>query len=228
MWSCHAWHVAHCSKGCVRLAALYFTDRLIGPADSLARHHATFLHPKAVPMRYWRGLCREASRDTQTSIWLAVHLVRAPNSRIGGHEFGSLVWRQLVALTKKGKFMGVRSFYSGELDVVMSCLICSTLSDRLHNARSLACHWQTHLPNTTFLHPRAVLTLYWRELCREACWDTQTSIWLAVHLVRAHNSRTGGHEFGSLGVWWQLVALTKSGKLSLGSGLSTIFFWYFF
>jgi hypothetical protein len=31
-------------------------------------------------------MCREACRDTQTSTRLARHLVRAPNSRIGGHD----------------------------------------------------------------------------------------------------------------------------------------------
>jgi hypothetical protein len=36
---------------------------------------------------------------TQTSIWLASHLVRASNS--GGHEFESPMRRELCALTKK-------------------------------------------------------------------------------------------------------------------------------
>jgi hypothetical protein len=111
---------------------------------------------------------------------------------------------------------GVRSFYNGDPDVMMSCLTCSTLSVWLPNARRLSRHWQTHLPgrimaglhnapslardwqahlsNATSIHPSAIPTRYWRELCREACRDTQTSIRLASHLVKAPNSRSGGHE----------------------------------
>ncbi len=51
-------------------------------------------------MRYWRELCREACRDSQTSILLARHLVREPNARSGGHEFESPMWWELVALNK--------------------------------------------------------------------------------------------------------------------------------
>ncbi len=55
-----------------------------------------------------------------------------------------------------------------------------------------------------------------RELCREACQDTQTSIRLASYLVREPNSRSGGHEFGR-----ELSALTKVER-SWWSDLSTI------
>jgi hypothetical protein len=41
--------------------------------------------------------------ETRTSIWLASHLVRAPNSRSGGHEFESPMRQELGALTKKRK-----------------------------------------------------------------------------------------------------------------------------
>ncbi len=44
---------------------------------------------------------------------LASHLVRAPNSRSGGHEFGSPVRQELTALTKSGKTLGVRPVYTG-------------------------------------------------------------------------------------------------------------------
>ncbi len=56
--------------------------------------------------------CREACWDTQTSIRLASHLVRVPNSRSGGHEFESPIQREFSARTKSGKTLGVRSFYS--------------------------------------------------------------------------------------------------------------------
>ncbi len=49
---------------------------------------------------------KERERDTQTSIRLASHLVRAPNSRSGGHEFESPVRRQLGALTKMERSLG--------------------------------------------------------------------------------------------------------------------------
>jgi hypothetical protein len=35
---------------------------------------------------------REAYRDNQTSVWLASHLVKAPNSISGGHDFESPLW----------------------------------------------------------------------------------------------------------------------------------------
>ncbi len=49
---------------------------------------------------------------------LASHLVRAPNSRSGGHEFESPMRQELGALFKSGKTLRVRSFYSGDPDVM--------------------------------------------------------------------------------------------------------------
>jgi hypothetical protein len=60
----------------------------------------------------------EKPAKTQTSIRLASHLVRAPNSRSGGCELESPMWRELGALTKSGKILGFRSFYSGDPDVI--------------------------------------------------------------------------------------------------------------
>jgi hypothetical protein len=60
----------------------------------------------------------EKPAKTQTSIRLASHLVKAPNSRFGGHEFESQMRRELRALTKSGKTFGVRSFYSGDPSVI--------------------------------------------------------------------------------------------------------------
>jgi hypothetical protein len=42
---------------------------------------------------------------------LVSHLVRAPISRSGGHEFESPVRQELGALTKSGKTLVIRSFY---------------------------------------------------------------------------------------------------------------------
>jgi hypothetical protein len=53
----------------------------------------------------------DKSAETQTNIRLASHLVRTPNSRSGGHEFETPLWRELGALTKSGKIFGVTSFY---------------------------------------------------------------------------------------------------------------------
>ncbi len=129
-------------------------------------------------------LCREACQDTQTNIRLASHLLECRRTCITrGTDY---CW----------EIPGVRSFYSDDPNVIMSCLTCSTLSVWLpnarciHNDRSL----EHHLSNATSLHPNAVPTMYSRELCREACRDTQTSIRLASHLVRAPNSRSRGHE----------------------------------
>ncbi len=137
---------------------------------------------------------------------------RVPNSR---SEFESLGWRELSALTKVERSLGPGLPAGVNPDVIMSCLICtsSTLSVWLCNARSLACHWRTHLPDVTSLHPSAVPSQYWRELCREACR------WLANHFVTVPNYRSGGHGFESL-VWRKVGALTKVER-SLGSGLST-------
>ncbi len=60
----------------------------------------------------------EKPPKTQTSIRLASHLVRAPNCRSGARELESPMWRELSALTKSGKILGVRSFYSGDPDVI--------------------------------------------------------------------------------------------------------------
>jgi hypothetical protein len=54
----------------------------------------------------------EKPAETQTSIRLAYRLVKAPNSRFGGHEFESPMRRELRALTKSGKILGVRYFYN--------------------------------------------------------------------------------------------------------------------
>jgi hypothetical protein len=60
----------------------------------------------------------EKPAEIQTNIRLASHLVRAPYSRSGGHEFESSVRRELSALTKSGKILGVMTFYSGDPDVI--------------------------------------------------------------------------------------------------------------
>jgi hypothetical protein len=45
------------------------------------------------------GSTVEKPAETQTSIWLASHLVRGPYSRSGGREFESPMLRELGALT---------------------------------------------------------------------------------------------------------------------------------
>ncbi len=49
----------------------------------------------------------EKPAETKTSIRLASHLVRAPNSRSGGLELG--------ALTKSGETLGFRCFYTFDI-----------------------------------------------------------------------------------------------------------------
>ncbi len=50
----------------------------------------------------------EKPAKTQTSISLASHLVKSPYSRSGGREFEAPMRRELGALTKSGKILGVR------------------------------------------------------------------------------------------------------------------------
>ncbi len=82
---------------------------------------------------------------------------------------------QLDLLTESGKALGVRSFYSGDPDVIKSCLTFFTLSVwlRLCIARSLVLR--------IFSIPKCS-TLGIRELCRVACRDSDQ---LASSLVRA-------------------------------------------
>ncbi len=58
------------------------------------------------------GITVEKPAETQPIIWLASHLVRALNSRSGGREFKYPMRRELGALTKSGKTVGIRSFYN--------------------------------------------------------------------------------------------------------------------
>jgi len=93
-------------------------------------------------------------------------------------------------MTEGGKTHWVRSSYSGGSNVIMSCLTCSTQSVWLRNTRSVACQWQTRLPNAiadnTFLlnQPYAQHQLGIGGSTVEKPAETQTSIMLANHLVR--------------------------------------------
>jgi hypothetical protein len=56
---------------------------------------------------------------------------------------------ELSALTKSGKTLGVRSFYSGDLDAMFE-YVAGVIAVFLRNShRSLARHWQNHLPEAT-------------------------------------------------------------------------------
>jgi hypothetical protein len=141
--------------------------------------------------------------------------------------------RELDALTKSGKTFGARSFYNGDTDVIT----WSCQSVRLRNSRSLARHWQTQLSDTTADSTSLLNQAHVQYQSGtggstvEKPAETQTSIRLACHLVRAPNSRSGEHEFETP-MRRELGALTKSGLL--GSGLSTNqyltftvqYFWY--
>jgi hypothetical protein len=94
------------------------------------------------------------------------------------------------ALAESGKSLGVRSFYSGDPDVTCSTL--SSYSCAMHTVLADPLTWQTHLPNAmadnASLYPNAVLMRYWRELHVEKPAETQTSLRLASHLVKAPKS----------------------------------------
>ncbi len=98
----------------------------------------------------------------------------------------------------------------------------------LHNNHSLArhCPWQTHLPDRfTCLPQQSRLHVQYQRGTRgrpvEMPAETpQTSIRLASQLVRAPNSRSGGHEFESL--FCKNSAQGLEVKRPLRSGLSTM------
>jgi hypothetical protein len=112
----------------------------------------------------------------------------------------------------------VRSFYSGDPDVITG----SCQSVWLRNTRSLARHWQTHLSDdkadsTSLLNQAHVQ--YQSGIggsTAEKPAETQTSIELASHLVRAPNLRSGvripnAAELGALNKWlasWMLLCVS--------------------
>ncbi len=86
-----------------QLAAWHATDRLTCLADSIAwQTRQTVLLYKTKPMGSTKAVLegalysREACRETQTSIRLASHLVRAPNSRSGNMSLNPLCGGNLV------------------------------------------------------------------------------------------------------------------------------------
>ncbi len=159
------------------------------------------------PSAAWRGshvnkrcCCREPAQTLRLyHMAIASHLGRAPNSRYGGHEFESPVQREHGALTKVEWSLGVRSFYSGDLDVItwssQSCLAAehSQLGTSLAGFCLMPrqCWYFTGritCPMPLLYISSAVPMSYCRELCRDTCWDIPTSIRLASHLVRVHKS----------------------------------------
>ncbi len=65
-----------------------------------------------------KGYCREASQNTKTSISQPAIQLERHNSRSGGHAFESPMQQELSARTKSGKTLRVRSFYSGDPNVM--------------------------------------------------------------------------------------------------------------
>ncbi len=218
---------------CITLVAWHVAGRITCLEDTLARSNGSqYFSMKwipytvaAVPKRYWREHCTEACQDSDYSIRLASHLVRAPNSRFGGHEFEFPIRQDLGALTKKWKDPWVQVFLQWWLQhdhMFMSvCLAayCITLV-AWHVAGRITCLEDTlarsngsqyfsmkWIPYTVAAVPKR----YWREHCTEACQDSDYSIRLASHLVRAPNSRSGGHELESP-MRRELAALTKKWK----------------
>jgi hypothetical protein len=102
-------------------------------------------------IQYVGRYCREACRDTQTSIRLASHLVRVHYSSSEGHEFETPGWRELSAPTKVERSLG--SGFSSVVnprDHVMPDMY-STVSVWLCSVHSLAHHWQTYLSRRLFV-----------------------------------------------------------------------------
>ncbi len=62
---------------------------------------------------FWiKDVVEKPAETLKTSIRLVSHLVRAPNSKSGGHYFESPMRRELGVATKSRKTLGVRSFYN--------------------------------------------------------------------------------------------------------------------
>ncbi len=120
-------------------------------------------------------LSRDAA-EAQTSIRLASHLVRAPNSKPEGSEFESLAWTKSECCDYIEDLWGVQ--YSILVTpMILSCLTCSTL----RNACSLARHSHVRLtcPSNFSLYQGGTGGNY-----LEKPNETQTS-WLASFLVKS-------------------------------------------
>jgi hypothetical protein len=158
----------------------HLPGRLIYLADSLAwRHSRQYFFTKPSPCMCSTsavGNTVEKPAENQTSIGLACHLVRVANSWSGGYEFVFPAMTELGALNEGGKTLGVRSSYSGDPDVIMSCLTC-TVANILSGCITLAV-WHatgrlTRLEDSlAWLNQAHVQHLRSREHCREACWDS--------------------------------------------------------
>ncbi len=104
-----------------------------------------------------------------------------------------ILMRDLGALTKSGKTLGVRSFYSGDPDVIT----WSCQSVWLRNNCSWA--WHTHLldamaDSASLLNQAQVqYQSATGGSTVEKSAKAQTSNRLSSHLVWARNSRSGGH-----------------------------------
>ncbi len=71
----------------------HLPDATADDTSLLNQAHVQYLHGTG-------GSTVEKPADTQTSIQLASHLLRVPNSGSRGHEFESPVWLEHGALTK--------------------------------------------------------------------------------------------------------------------------------
>ncbi len=84
------------------IAALHGTGRLTCLADSLApRHgrHILILLLNQAHVQYKSGTEGSTVEKSAETHWLASHLVRASNSRSGGHEFEYPMRLELDSLT---------------------------------------------------------------------------------------------------------------------------------
>jgi hypothetical protein len=138
----------------------------------------------------------EKPAKTQTSIRLASHLVRAPNSWSGWHEFESFAFKELGALTKVEEPLGqVFQQWWPQRDQVMRDM-CSTHSADWHVTGRLTCPTPQTADNAFLLNQARIQYQHGTGGSTvEKPAETQTSIRLASHFVWAPNSWSGGHEF---------------------------------
>ncbi len=152
-WSCHAWYVAHClsSCDCATHASCHIT--------TLQRQNAENLK-QIFPEKEYRGL--------------------SPNFHI------HVSVNELYILTMGLPFLLeeicglILGIYKSLTDTWMLGWGRAIPRKGIYKRNCSCSAWQTHLPDATAddTSLSAIATQYWRELCREACWDSDYySLW---------------------------------------------------
>jgi hypothetical protein len=101
------------------IAAWHGTGKLTCPRPRLA---ILILLLNQAHVQYKSGTEGSTVEKSAETHWLASDLVRASNSRSGGHEFEYPMRRELDSLTTSGKTFEVRSFYNSIQKIAINML----------------------------------------------------------------------------------------------------------